>query len=424
MRNDPGKQPTTSQWPDSCSRLEGVRVKHRVLLYHRNFLLLWGGQFVSWMGTEVTGITLPLVVLALTGSPAQAGAIAAMRGIVYAVLALPAGALIDRWDRRTVMVVANVGSGLAMGSIGIALLLNHLAIAFLYFAGAVEGSCFVFANLARFAALPRVVSKEHFPNAIANMNMAEGTAQLTGPLLGGLLYQTVGAAFAFLADACSYVINAFSIFFITTKLQEEKEKVTASLREDIHEGLLWWWKQPTLRVLNLLTAGRTVIASGLYLLVIVLAKQHHASSVLIGTIFALGALGVIGGAFFASQLHHRLGFLASLQATTILTWLIFTCYALAFNTIVLTVITFAFFLVSPLYDVTTSTYATSHIPDSMRGRVTSVSRVIVLSSFSLGYAAAGFLLQFCGTVWTIGLFSGVLLVVALTALFHPALRSA
>jgi MFS family permease len=399
-------------------------MKHRVLLHDRNFLLLWSGQFVSWIGTEVTGITLPLVVLALTGSPAQAGAIAAMRGIVYAVLALPAGAIIDRWDRRTVMVIANLGSGLAMGSIGVALLLHRLAIPSLYFAGAVEGSCFVFANLARFAALPRVVSKEHFPNAIANMNVAEGTAQLTGPLLGGLLYQTVGAAFSFLTDACSYVVNACSIFFITTKLQEEKKKVAASLREDIREGLVWWWSQPTLRILNLLTAGRTVIASGLYLLVIVLAKQQHASSVLIGTIFALGALGVIGGSLFASQFHHHFGFLVSLQATTILTWCIFTCYAFAFNTVVLTVITVAFFLVSPLYDVTTSTYTASHIPDSIRGRIISVSRLIVLSSFSLGYAAAGFLLQFCGTFWTVGLFSSVLLVVALTALFHPALRSA
>ncbi len=101
-------------------------MKHKLLLHNRNFLLLWGGQFVSWIGTEVTGITLPLVVLALTGSPAQAGTITAMRGIVYVVFALPAGALIDRWDRRVIMILGNVGSGLAIGSIGVALLLNHV----------------------------------------------------------------------------------------------------------------------------------------------------------------------------------------------------------------------------------------------------------------------------------------------------------
>ena len=73
---------------------------------NRNFLLLWSGQFVSWTGTEISGIALPLLVLALTGSPAQAGFIAGIRGVVYVVWAIPAGVLIDRWDRRTVMVIA------------------------------------------------------------------------------------------------------------------------------------------------------------------------------------------------------------------------------------------------------------------------------------------------------------------------------
>src|SRR5437764_998146 len=96
--------------------------KQRSLLKNRNFMLLWSGQLVSWVGTEVTGIALPLVVLSLTGSYVQAGAIAAMRGLIYVVLAIPAGAVIDRWDRRVVMMVANVGSGMAMGSVCIALL--------------------------------------------------------------------------------------------------------------------------------------------------------------------------------------------------------------------------------------------------------------------------------------------------------------
>lgn len=86
-----------------------------MLLHNRNFLLLWSGQLVSWIGTEVTGITLPLVAFALTSSPAQAGMIAAMRGAVYVMFALPVGIFIDRWDRKTVMVVANTRSGLAMG---------------------------------------------------------------------------------------------------------------------------------------------------------------------------------------------------------------------------------------------------------------------------------------------------------------------
>ncbi len=95
-------------------------------------LLLWSGQLVSWIGTEVSGIALPLVVLTLTGSPVQAGGVAAMRGLVYVVWAIPAGVLIDRWDRKIVMIAANLGSGLAMGSIALALAFHHLSVIPLY----------------------------------------------------------------------------------------------------------------------------------------------------------------------------------------------------------------------------------------------------------------------------------------------------
>ena len=393
--------------------------------HNRNFVLLWSGQLVSWVGTEITGITLPLVVLVLTGSPAQAGAVAAIRGLMFVGFALPAGVLIDRWDRKIVMVVANTGSGLAMGSICLALLLHHLTILQLYVAGAIEGACFVFANLARFASLPRVVPKEQYAPAMASLSVAESIAQFSGPLLGGALYQVLGAAFAFLADASSYIINAISIAFVTVKLQEEQaEKAVASFREDIREAIVWWWHQPTLRTTNLLTAGRAMIASALALLVIVLAKQHHASTALIGIIFALGSLGGLGGSLVASQLHRRLGFQRSLQVATLYSWLIFTGYVVAFNDVVLIIITAAFFVMIPLYDVTASTYSASHVPDPIRGRVTSVTRLIVLSAVSLGSVVAGFSLQFFGSFWTIGIFSALLLAFALIAVFHPAIRNA
>jgi MFS family permease len=212
---------------------------------------------------------------------------------------------------------------------------------------------------------------------------------------------------------------------MTVTLQEEQHKmVVVSFREDIRKGILWWWCQPTLRVMTLLTAGRTVIASGLSLLVIVIAKQQHASSAFIGIIFALSALGGIGGALFARQLHQRLGFRRLFQVTTVCSWLIFTCYAFAFNSMLLTIVTAAFFVISPLYEVTTSIYIASHVPDHIQGRITSLSRLIILSSFSLGSIMIAFSLQFFGSLWTVSIFSALLFFVALVALFHPAVQNA
>ncbi|HEU0027430.1 MAG TPA: MFS transporter [Ktedonobacterales bacterium] len=402
---------------------KGGGVKLSSLSQNRSFLLLWSGQLVSWVGTEVTGLALPLITLALTHSAGQAGAIVAMRGFAFAVFALPAGAFVDRWDRKLVMVIANAGSGLAMGGICVALALNHLAIAFLYAASLIEGVSFAFANLARFASLPSVARNEQYPKAMAAMSVAENMAQLIGPLLGGILYQALGAVFAFLADTCSYFINAISISFVTTSLQDEQpERRATSIREEIREGIIWWWREPTIRTLNLLTSGRAAAASGSYLLVIVLAKQHHASSATVGVVMAVAAIGGIGGSLVASQLHHWLGFHRSLQVATVCCWLIVTSYATTPNIAALAIITAAFFFIIPLYDVTTATYSARHIPDHIRGRITSLARILVLSSFSLGSLVAGFTLQFLGSAWTVSIFSAMLLTVTLTAWFHPAIR--
>src|SRR5436190_11648014 len=214
-----------------------MEAQQHSLLKNRNFMLLWSGQLVSWVGTQITNIALPLIVLAVTGSAFQAGSIAAIRGAVYALWAIPAGALIERWNRKSVLVIANLGSGLAMGSIYVALLLKHLTIPQLYFASAIEGSFFVFANLARYTAFPRVVSKEQFPAAVAQTSIAYNLAVLIGPLLGGLLFQTVGAAFAILADSFSYFVNAITIFFINAPLQLKRTTLKKDFYIEVFEGV-------------------------------------------------------------------------------------------------------------------------------------------------------------------------------------------
>ena len=143
-------------------------------------------------------------MLALTGSPAQAGAVAGIRGLVYVVWAISAGVLIDRWDRRPVMFVANLG---------------------------------------RFAALPNVVAMEQFPAAAAQTGTADQIARLVGPPLGGFFYQTVGGFVTFALDTLSYVVNARSIFAIDTPLRAisgvAKQQERQAIRHEITTGIVW-----------------------------------------------------------------------------------------------------------------------------------------------------------------------------------------
>lgn len=397
---------------------EANKIPAKSLWKNRNFLLLWSGQFVSWVGTEISGIALPLLVLALTGSPAQAGFIAGIRGVVYVVWAIPAGALIDRWDRRTVMVIANLGSGVAMGSISLALLFKHITILQLYAACAIEGSFFVFANLGRFAAFPRVVTEDQVPAALAQTNVVDYTALLLGPALGGIIYQTIGAMSSFLLDALSYLINTISIFFINVPLQFGRVKTNTSLKEEIREGIVWLWHEKTVRFLNILTAGGTMVTAGLYLLIIIIAKQHQASSGEIGLILAVGGAGGIVGSLCANKIHRRFRFHHILIATTTLSFLIFTLYFFAYNAIILAAITAALEAVTSIYEVTAFTYGVSVIPDRIRGRVTSITRLVVLGCYSFGFFIMGSMLQWIGTTWSILVFSCLLLMLAVMTIWN------
>ncbi len=374
----------------------------------KNFVLLWGGQIISWLGTEVSGIALPLVVLALTGSPGKAGFVAAIRGAAYVVWSIPAGVAVDRWDRRLVMVVANLGSGLAMGFIALGLARHNLTVLELYIACAIEGSFFVFANLGRLASFIKVVPKEQL--AAAQSIPGNQMAILVGPPLGGFLYQTVGGFATFFADALSYCINAFSIFFVTAPLGSETSVERKAIHQEIKEAVSWYRKQPTIRFLNLISAGRIGVLAGLYLLIVVLAKQHHASPASIGLIFAIAAIGETVGTVVCGKLHSRFRLKQILVSINLLSFVFFCMYAFARNVFLLALITALFYAVDPLHNTTTSTYAAKITPDTIRGRVISLTRIQVLAANSLGFFIAGITLQYLGSSWTIGLFSGLLFV--------------
>src|SRR5437588_9471278 len=132
---------------------------------NRDYLLLIGGQGVSAIGSQISLVAFPLLIFALTHSPAQTGLVTSIRSLPYALFTLPAGALVDRWDRKRLMILCDSGRAIALGSIPVALLLGHLSYAQLYLVSLIEGTLFVFFTLAQSASFPRVVAPEQLPEA-------------------------------------------------------------------------------------------------------------------------------------------------------------------------------------------------------------------------------------------------------------------
>src|SRR5437868_10172800 len=158
------------------------------LWQNRDYLLLWGGQAISTMGSNASELALPLLILALTHSPVQAGLVGAVRTVAILLTNLPAGALVDRWNRKYTMMWCDAGRAVALASIPLALALGHLTAAQLYLVALVEGVLATFFDLAQAASIPRVVRKEQLPAAIGQQEVTGGVVTLLGPSLGGMLY--------------------------------------------------------------------------------------------------------------------------------------------------------------------------------------------------------------------------------------------
>ncbi len=390
---------------------------------NRDYMLLWSGQMVSAVGTRVSMLAFPLFVLAITHSPAQAGLIGALRGLPYALFILPAGALIDRWNRKLVMILCDIGRALALGSIPVALFLGHLTIAQLYIVSLVEGTLFTFFSLAETACLPQVVSKEQLPTAAAQGMVIDSVSGLIGPSLGGALY-SIGRAIPFLTDAISYGASVLSLFFIKAKFQEERDPAPLHLWADIKEGLTWLWQQPLIRFLALLTGGMVAPVVGYSLILIVIAQSQHASAFTIGVIFACGGVGSILGALLVTPLQKRFSFGQLMIGSTwiwALTWLLF---AVAPNPLILGIVTAVSFIIVPIYMSVQFGYRLALIPDHLQGRVNSVFRLIAFGSEPIGLAVTGILLQVMGPVPTVLVLFVPQFILSIAATFNKRLRNA
>ena len=390
---------------------------------NRDYLLLWSGQAVSAIGSEASLLAYPLLVLALTNSPAQAGLMGAFRIVPYALLSLPAGALIDRWDRKRVMVLCDVGRAVALGSIPLAYALNALTIPQLYVVAFVEGTLFVFFNIAEVACLPRVVTPEQLPSATAQNQATFGVAFTTGQALGGALFG-LGRMIPFLADAVSYTVSVFTLRAIRTEFQAERKPATRRLRDEIMEGLSWLWHQPLIRFIAVLTGGTNFVYAGGALIAIVLARHQHASSSVIGLMFGIGGLGGLAGALIAPAIRRRYSYR---QVVTTVAWLwtlLWPLQALAPNPFALGVVIASLFVVGPVYDVVQFSYRLSLIPDELQGRVNSVFRLAAFGMQPLGLALTGWLLQAFGPITTILALTVPQLALAIATTLNKHVRNA
>ncbi len=375
---------------DASPGLEGAAPLRR----NRDFQLLWGGQAVSVLGTQTSKIAYPLLVLAMTGSPARAGVagFAAMLG--YLLFPLPAGGLADRHDRKRIMIVCDAVRLAAVGSNAIAGWTAHITYVQVLAAGFLEGAASVFFGVAQRAALPMLVHPSQRPVAVSQNEARQNAAQLAGPALGGALFGLSWAA-PFAADALSYIASLVTLPFIKAPTQAGSlgARSWRDLRAEVSEGLCWTWRQPFLRYSAFFAASVNVLLQVLMLGLIVIARQDRASPAQIGVIVGCMGAGGLAGAFAAPWFQRRIPAGITITGCMWIWTILLALIAGARAPLWLCPVVAAFGFVGPSWNVSVQTYRMRITPNEMLGRTSSLALQIAWGVIPLGSLLAGFLLQ-------------------------------
>ena len=391
---------------------------------NRDFNLLWAGLVVSTLGTRISATAYPFLVLALTGSPADAGIVGFLATLPYLLFQLPAGVAVDRWNRKRLMLACDVGRALALATLVAAFVLDRLTLAQIMVVAFVEGTLFVVFGLAEHAAVRRLVPTAQLPSALAQNEARNRAAGMAGQPLGGILFD-VGRVVPFLADVVSYLTSIAALLLIRSKFEEERERGrrTNALAE-IREGIAWLWRQPFLRATALLVAGSNFLFQALVLILIVIARENGASASVIGLMLAGLGVGGVLGSLAAPWLQRRMPAKIVVIGANWVWALLVPPLAFVRDPLVLGAILATMAFVGPAWNVVIGAYQLAITPDRLVGRVSSAETLVAYGAIPLGSLAAGFLLEWAGAVATVVGLACWMFFLALAASASRAIRNA
>jgi MFS family permease len=390
---------------------------------NRDFRLLWSGAALSQFGTMVSTTAYPLLILAMTGSPAWAGAVAAAGQLPNLAVQLPAGVLVDRWNRKTVMIGCDAIRSAVLGIVALLLATGRLHVAYLLLVAFVEGTCTVLYRLAEVGAVRNVVPAAQYASALAANQVRVFGAAFLGRPAGGFLF-AVARYWPFAVDAISYAVSLVTVVFTRGTFQTSRP-VPAGRRNiwrEAFEGLAWLLRQPYLRAVNLVVPVATLVLQVLPLVVVVIATQRGVSPAWIGVILLGFSIGGVAGSLAAAWLRRNLSLRMVVLGSP---WLWALCCGVAAAVPVPAVLIGTMAGVgfaNAAWNVVVDAFQLALIPDHLLGRVNASIRLVAYSAGTVGPIAIGLLLERVGGVNGMWSVAAGLVVLAVGVGLSPVLR--
>jgi len=366
------------------------------------FQTLWIGATASTVGVSVADVAYPLVILALTGSPALAGLFAAVQAVGMLAAGLPAGSLADRYDGRTIVIAVEAARAAVTAGVVVALVSGWLSLPLLLAAAALLGVGQAVKGAAGLLLLRSVVAPEQLTKALTQDEVRINGAALAGPAIGGALYgvHALAHALPFMFTAGSFLVALAAAALMTLVPGQARERARPDGRPgdgagsgSMLAGLRTLWDQPVLRAATLLIMFVNTIGAGLDLVIIVILRHQAVPPGLIGLALGVGAAGGLAGAPLVPILHRlRPGVL--LLTVCLLDVLILALLAVPLGPWWVAGLLFVVMLGVPAIRVLVDILVIRQAPPEQRGRVVAALMTLIGLGIPAGVAGCGLLLQY------------------------------
>lgn len=389
---------------------------------NRAFNLLWTSQSLSDLGSSISALAIPLLVLAMTRSPVQAGLVGTAGLLASLLCRLPAGVLIDRTDRRRAMIVCDVLRLVAYSTLAVGVLRGPVGLPVVVGVALLNAACSTVFTTAEHSALRNIVPAGQLPAAVARNEARTYGTSLAGPPLGGLLFG-MDWALPFLGNALTYLASLVGIMLIRRPLQENRHGAPARHVSAIAEGIQFVFGNAFLRSVLLIVAPLNMAITGIMFTIIITLQEHRTPPTVIGTAESVLAIGGLLGAFAAPALQRWLPLPVLIRAICWTAAALMAVSAVLTDTLAAAVpLGLAVFL-GPACNAALFGYQAAITPDRLQGRVVSVVFLVGTSVSAAAPALAGLLITVYGSRTAILVFAATVVGSAVAATVGSGIRT-
>ncbi len=381
----------------------------------RDFRWLWAQATLTNLGDGILLAAGPLLVTTITMEPFAVAASVFLQHLPWVLFGIPAGAIIDRVDRRRLTILVNVLRGLVLLGLTATIVTGTIDVWIIFLTVFLLGTAEAFTDNASSALIATHVPKEHL--GVANSRMS-GTGilanQLLGPPVGALLFG-VGMAVPFGVDAICVLLGAVLVSRIATSVAPAVAPERRHIRHEIADGARWLWHHPPVRALALTIFSFNVTFGMTYGLYVLLAKQRLGLDDLgYGLLITVAAVGGIAGSVAYPTLERRFALATLMRAGLLLETATHLIFAVTTLPIVAAVTMLLFGVHETIWGTTSTTVRQRTVPSSFLGRVTSVYMLGLFGGLVIGSVIGGAVAQRWGITapfWLAFVGSGLILAV-------------